>query len=86
MINRRYPHSELTSKVIGCAMSVHSVLGSGFQEGIYQRALVVEMLETGIPFDREKDMPIFYQKRHLGLLRWRYSAVGRLTLTLTLSI
>ena len=31
-----YKHSELTSKVIGWAMRVHSTIGNGFQEVIYQ--------------------------------------------------
>ena len=76
MINRRYPHSELTGKVIGCAMSVHSTLGSGFQEVIYQRALAVELLENGISFEREKDMPVFYRERHLGTRRVDFLVEG----------
>ena len=48
MINQHYKHSELTGKIIGCAMQVHRILGSGFQEAIYQRALAVEMSENGI--------------------------------------
>jgi GxxExxY protein len=43
MIDEKYMHSELTSKIIGCAMKVHSSLGNGFQEVIYQRALEIEM-------------------------------------------
>jgi hypothetical protein len=35
-INPQYPKSELTGKIIGCAMEVHSFLGNGFQEVIYQ--------------------------------------------------
>ena len=69
MINRRYLHSELTSKVIGCAMSVHSVLGSGFQEVIYQRALAAEMLDREISFSREEEMPVFYKRRQVGTRR-----------------
>ena len=38
-MNEKYLHSELTGKIIGCAMEVHKVLGNGFQEVIYQRAL-----------------------------------------------
>jgi GxxExxY protein len=36
-------YSDLTGKVIGCAMEVHKTLGNGFQEVIYQRALEIEM-------------------------------------------
>ncbi|MDR0415691.1 MAG: hypothetical protein LBH84_09840, partial [Prevotellaceae bacterium] len=37
MISERYKYSALTSKIIGCAMTVHKTLGNGFQEVIYQR-------------------------------------------------
>lgn len=36
MIDNKYPESELTGKIIGCAMEVHRILGNGFQEVIYQ--------------------------------------------------
>ena len=35
--NEKYKYSELTSKIIGCAMEVHNYFGNGFQEVIYQR-------------------------------------------------
>jgi GxxExxY protein len=59
----------LTFKVIGCAQKVHSVLGNGFQEIIYQRALAVEMTEQGLSFQREAEMPIFYKEQHIGSRR-----------------
>ena len=40
-------YEELTGKIIGCAMKVHSTLGCGFQEVIYQRAMVIEMESRG---------------------------------------
>ena len=43
-------HEELTHKIIGCAMKVHSVLGNGFQEVIYQRALSIEMNNQDLSF------------------------------------
>ncbi|HEY4194445.1 MAG TPA: GxxExxY protein [Mucilaginibacter sp.] len=56
-----YKHSELTHKIIGCAMQVHSFLGNGFQELIYQRALALELSKAGLSFSRELEMPIFYK-------------------------
>lgn len=62
-------HQDLTYKIIGCAMKVHSTLGSGFQEVIYQRALSVEMGKSSIEFSRELDMDIFYDDVHIGTRR-----------------
>ena len=48
MIKKEYPESELTGKIIGCAMEVHKYLGNGFQEVVYQRALSIELSMQGI--------------------------------------
>lgn len=69
MINEAYKHSELTSKIIKCAMTVHSKLGNGFQEVIYQRALEIEMRLIDISFQREYEMPIFYREQQIGTRR-----------------
>jgi GxxExxY protein len=69
MINTNYPHSEITSRVIGCAMRVHAELGNGFQELIYQRSLAIEFNETAIAFNREFEMPVFYKKEQVGTRR-----------------
>ena len=69
MIDNNYKHSELTCKVIGCAMRVHSTLGNGFQEVIYQRALQIEMSMADISFSREFEMPIHYRNQHIGTRR-----------------
>lgn len=60
MINEQYKYAELTSKIIGCAMTVHKLLGNGFQEVIYQSALEIEMSLAAVSFSREFEMPIFY--------------------------
>ncbi len=60
---------DLTYKVIGCAMKVHSTLGNGFQEVIYQRALAIEMEKQGISFQRELEMPLYYDNQHIGTRR-----------------
>lgn len=69
MIKENYKYSELTGKVIGCAMKVHSALGNGFQEVIYQRALEIEMADEGISFSREHEMPIYYKQQQIGTRR-----------------
>jgi GxxExxY protein len=59
----------LTYKIIGCAQKVHSTLGNGFQEVIYQRALAIELKKTGLNFVRELEMPIFYDNQEIGSRR-----------------
>jgi len=50
-------------------MTVHSSLGNGFQEVIYQRALAIELSLAGIAFEREFVMPIYYKGEHIGTRR-----------------
>src|SRR6187401_3360587 len=61
-----YKYKEITEKIIGCSMQVHSALGNGFQEVIYQRALEIEMEDAGLKFARELSMTIFYKGRNIG--------------------
>jgi GxxExxY protein len=69
MIKPEYKYSDITEKVIGCAMKVHSTLGNGFQEVIYQRALSIEMEKNGLLFGREIEMPIYYESVDIGTRR-----------------
>ncbi len=50
-------------------MKVHSSLGNGFQEVIYQRALAIEMRNCGLEFSRELEMPIYYKDYDIGRRR-----------------
>jgi len=72
MIKEQYKYSEMTSKIIGCAMKVHAALGNGFQEVIYQRALAIEMADEGIQFSREHEMPVYYKNQQIGTRRVDY--------------
>ena len=69
MAERVYKHAELTGRIIGCAMRVHSALGNGFQEVIYQRALQIEMADEGLSFEREREIRIFYRGEDIGSRR-----------------
>ena len=72
----RYAHSDLTGKIIGCAMAVHKTLGNGFQEVIYQRALAIEMAHAGLSFTREHEMQIFYRGESIGTRRVDFFVEG----------
>ena len=61
-----YKYADITERIIGAAMTVHSVLGNGFQELIYQRALAIEMELIGLNFSREFEMQVFYKKIEVG--------------------
>ena len=69
-------YKELTGHVIGCAMEVHKILGCGFQEKIYQRALYYEMCQQQIMSVREYDMDIFYKEEKVGNRRVDFLVEG----------
>ncbi len=60
-----YLHQELTGKIIGACINVHNELGCGFHEKVYQEALAIVLEESGIPFEREKHLPIEFHGRIL---------------------
>jgi GxxExxY protein len=47
--------------VIGCCITVHDTLGPGLLEGIYRRAVCIELAYQGISFNVEKDYPVTYR-------------------------
>ena len=75
-------YEELTHKIIGCAMRVHSALGNGFQEVIYQRAMVIEMVDHGISFSREYEMPVYYKNHQIGTRRVDFLVEGDISVEL----
>ena len=75
-------YEDITKKIIGCAMQVHSALGNGFQEVIYQRALAIEMEYAGLIFEREKEMEIFYRRENIGTRRVDFFVEGKIMVEL----
>ena len=65
-MQKYFKDEKLTYEIIGCAMRVHSELGCGFQEVIYQRALAIELKAAGLDFHREFEMPIRYKGQFIG--------------------
>ena len=70
-MTKEFLFKEETYKIIGAAMEVHSELGSGFLEAVYQEVFELELKKQNIPYEREKLLNIFYK----GLkLKKRYTA------------
>jgi len=53
---------ELSGRIIGCAMEVHSRLGPGLLESVYEECLCHEFARSGIAFERQRSMPISYRE------------------------
>jgi hypothetical protein len=59
----------LTERIIACAIEVHRELGPGLLESIYESALAVELFQHGIPFARQKQLPVTYKGESVGDFR-----------------
>ena len=78
----QFKYEEITKKIIGAAMTVHSTLGNGFQEVIYQRAVEIEFRKCGLQFVREFSMPIFYDGEQIGERRVDFFVEGVISVEL----
>ena len=53
-------HEKLTEQIIGCAMQVHSILGPGFLESVYEKALAHELAKAGLHVEYQKPILVMY--------------------------
>ncbi len=53
-------HQQITETIIGCAMKVHSTLGPGFLESVYQKALAHELRKAGLRVECEQPIQVRY--------------------------
>lgn len=65
----RLIHEELTYKIIGICFKVHTELGCGFPEKIYQKAIIVELKKESLSFVEEKIIHVRYENENLGTFR-----------------
>jgi len=63
------PHREITEQVIGAAFEVHRVLGYGFLEKVYQRALQIEIQSRGLLADLEREIRVVDKGQEVGAYR-----------------
>ena len=82
VVNNDYKFSAVTGKIIGCAIEVHNVLGPGFQERVYQRALEIEMSRQKITFIREYENTIIYKNEIVGKRRTDFLVEGQISVEL----
>jgi GxxExxY protein len=69
-------YEDITKRIITAAMKVHSTLGNGFQEVIYQRPMAIEMPYQELSFEREKEMPVYYREQQIGTRRVDFFVEG----------
>ena len=72
----------LTHRIIEAIIRVHSILGPGFLESIYQRALSIELARQGIPTETEREITITYEGRPVGRHRLDFVVDGRVIVEL----
>src|SRR5712672_3407858 len=75
-------NKELTEKIIGAAIRVHKELGPGFLEAMYEEALAIELTSTGLSFERQKLLPVFYHEHVIGEHRLDFVVEGKVIVEL----
>src|SRR3984893_5100317 len=73
---------ELSSRVLAAAIDVHKALGPGFVEPIYQKAMEVALQHRAIPFERQKEIHVFFEDEDVGLQRLDLVAEAQIVLEL----
>jgi len=58
--------TEVSRKLIGCAIEVHKGLGPGFTRDVYEQALGLELKAAGVPYEAGKKYPILYRGQNVG--------------------
>lgn len=66
-IKKEQLHTDLTEKIIGAAIKVHTTLGPGFDEDIYTNALIVEFDKNAINFENNWQVKIYYDNVNVGV-------------------
>jgi len=69
VVKEEYKYSDITEKIIGCALKVHQRMRSGYPELIYHRCLIIEFKRSALSFLSEIELPIFYDDIEVGKRR-----------------
>jgi len=69
MIKPEYIHSDITAEILGAAFELHKIIGCGFSELVYHRAMIFECGIRQIETESEISLPIFYKNVKVGARR-----------------
>lgn len=69
MIKEQYIYSDITSEILNVAFEVHKLIGPGFVESVYQKAMLVECNMRQIEADTEIELPVYYKEVKVGSRR-----------------
>jgi GxxExxY protein len=61
-----YKHSEVTEKIIEAFYAVYNTLGIGFQEKVYENALLIELDKRLLEFEKQKNIKVYYDGKIIG--------------------
>ena len=79
---KEYPFKEITEKIISCAIEIHSSLGPGLLENLYEKAMEYELKSRGIKYERQKILEIKYKGNSIGNYRLDYLIDNKVILEL----
>ena len=79
---KEYPLSDITEQILSCAMEVHSTLGPGLLESVYEEALAHEFSLRGIEYVRQKEISLRYKGKDIGKHRIDYLVRGEVIVEL----
>lgn len=74
------PNDPLTQKIIGCCFKVHTALGPGFPEKVYQAALIASLRSVNVSVDRERRFQVLFEESPVGEFRIDLLVEGRVIL------
>jgi GxxExxY protein len=63
---KEFPLKEVTERIISCAMEVHSTLGPGLLESVYEEALAHEFTLRGIQYEKQKEINLKFKGKEIG--------------------
>ena len=77
---KEFSLKDITEKIIACAIEVHSTLGPGLLESVYEEALAYEFELRGIKFERQKEIMLEYKGKSIGPHRIDFLIEGQVLL------